>query len=93
MSLAIESGATHSVALFMPDDNDQVKKFSFGPANFKLMKETQLEIFFAEIKKTSRKYNVKRLAVAMAGLKTENDKKVSVFVCLQRIMHLFNSNR
>lgn len=82
MSLAIECGATNSVAAFLPNDgngdgNGQIKRFHFGPANFKLMKKLQLEQFIDEIKITTCRYGVKKFAIAMAGIISEKDKLVS----------------
>lgn len=78
MSLAIECGATNSIAAFLPNDgNGQIKRFHFGPANFKLMKKLQLEQFIDEIKLTTCRYGVKKFAIAMAGIISEKDKLVS----------------
>jgi len=81
MSLAIESGATNTVAIYLPniDDRKNVMRFHFGPANFKLLKQIQLESFLNDIKTTTCKHEISRLAIGMPGIIAEQDKKVSIF--------------
>ncbi|XP_054168900.1 uncharacterized protein LOC128966112 [Oppia nitens] len=92
MSLAIECGATHTVAIFVDEnettneDNNnkksdnkttkqQMKRFHFGAANYKLLKPLQLEAFLQEIKSTTAGYTIQRIAIGMPGIIADPDKK------------------
>lgn len=81
MSLAIESGATKTVAIYANDNDseDNYKRFHFGSANFRLLKPIQLESFLNDIKNTTSKYRIDRLAIGMPGIVGEQDKKVRQF--------------
>lgn len=77
MALSIEAGATNTVALYV-GANGSYKRFHFGTANFKLMKSSQLEAFFQEIKTTTAACDVKQIAIGMPGVIADQDKKVSL---------------
>ncbi|CAG2177445.1 unnamed protein product, partial [Oppiella nova] len=78
MSLAIESGATNTVAIYVgagDDSRKSLKRFHFGAANFKLLKPTQIESFLNDIKTTTAQYVIDRIAIGMPGIVGEQDKK------------------
>lgn len=82
MALAIECGASTSVAVYV-DEHDKTEinlekttRYHFGPANYKLLKPIQLEIYFRKIKATIEPNNVTALAVAMPGVLNDTDKKM-----------------
>ena len=80
MSLAIESGATTTVAVYVPNDSydpKTAKRFHFGAANFKLLKAIQLEVFLNDIKTTTSKFEIKKIAIGMPGIIGDQDKKVT----------------
>ncbi len=75
MALAIECGASHSVAVFVPAADLQTEiilektvRYHFGPANFKLLKPLELEKFLLNVAETVKERDsVQALAVAMPG--------------------------
>lgn len=73
MALAIECGASHSVAVFVPEDQveivlERTVRYHFGPANFKLLKPLELEKYFLNVAETVQEgKSVTALAVAMPG--------------------------
>lgn len=83
MSLAIECGATASVALYANHrleeayNLDNTKRYYFGPANFKLLKPIELQRFFKNIADTVQEKALVGIAVAMPGILTDSDRKVS----------------
>ena len=81
MALAIECGATNSVAVYVREDQVEIEfektiRYHFGPANFKLLKPIELERYFANIYDTVEQRDVTALAVAMPGVLNEADRKV-----------------
>ncbi len=92
MSLAIESGASNTVAIYLNNSNDHknIKRYHFGPANFKLLKSTQLESFLNDIKNTTCKHEINRLAIGMPGVIAEQDKKVIIY---ETSLLFINSNQ
>ena len=82
MALAIECGATNSVAVYVTDDQveinfEQTIRYHFGPANFKLLKPAELERYFKNIYLSVQQKDVTALAVAMPGVLNDTDRKVS----------------
>ena len=75
MALAIECGASHSVAVFVPAASlhteiilEKTVRYHFGPANFKLLKPLELEKFLLNVAETVKERDsVQALAVAMPG--------------------------
>lgn len=73
MALAIECGASHSVAVFVAEEQVEIAlertvRYHFGPANFKLLKPLELERYFLNVASTiAEKESVTALAVAMPG--------------------------
>lgn len=81
MALAIECGASNSVAVYVSKDQIEIQfektaRYHFGPANFKLLKPLELETFFKNVHDTVQEKNVTALAVAMPGILTSVDRKV-----------------
>lgn len=81
MALAIECGASNSVAVYVSEDQVEIEfektiRYHFGPANFKLLKPIELEKYFKEIYHAVEQKDVTALAVAMPGVLNETDRKV-----------------
>lgn len=82
MALAIECGASHSVAVFVPAADLQTEiilektvRYHFGPANFKLLKPLELEKFLLNVAETVKERDsVQALAVAMPGVLNDTDR-------------------
>ena len=82
MSLAVESGATNTVAIYMTSDatdHKNVKRFHFEAANFKLLRPSQLDSFLNDIKTTTCKLKITRIAIGMPGIIGDQDRKVNRF--------------
>ena len=84
MALAIECGASNSVAVYVSDDQIEIElenttRYHFGPANFKLLKGNELERYFTEIYENVQERDVTALSVAMPGVLNETDRKVCIF--------------
>jgi len=95
MALAIECGATNSVAVFVSEDQIEIEfektiRYHFGPANFKLLKPIELEKFFINIYNTvEQRDEVTALAVAMPGVLNDTDKKVHAHIRVIRFIYNF----
>jgi hypothetical protein len=65
--LAIESGATSSSVVYIPDGSgkNETLRFRFGPANFCLMTLTQLSKYFREIKSAVKGASVSTVGIGM----------------------------
>lgn len=92
MSLAIECGATNSVAVYVQDEQEeiefeQVKKYHFGPANFKLLKLNELEKYFQNVYDIVEEKDISALAIAMPGVLNETDRKVSNYCCYDSTLY------
>ena len=68
--LGIECGATHTVALH--ESAGQVIRAGFGPANLRLLNDTQLARHLRQIAKQFPKPSA--VAIGMAGARTNSDK-------------------
>jgi hypothetical protein len=78
MSLAIESGATSSSVVYIPDGSgkNETLRFRLGPANFCLMTHNQLSEYFREIKSALKGASVRTVGIGMPGILNEKNKNV-----------------
>lgn len=76
MSLAIECGATSSEVFVVGDDGNIQKQFLFGSANYRLMDESSLEVFFRNIRDRLLSYPIHSIGIGIAGIVDSTDKEV-----------------
>ncbi len=68
MSLAIECGATSSDAILIADDGTIQKHIRLGSANYQLMDEDKIKVFFQEIREFLFSYPIHCIGVGMPGV-------------------------
>lgn len=75
--LGVECGATRSVALLAPGGDQPALRAEFGPANLRLLDDTELMAHFTEIKafQTKSVASLAGIAIGMAGMRTETDRQ------------------
>jgi N-acetylmuramic acid 6-phosphate etherase len=73
--LGIECGATHSIAILTQDGADKAVQYEAGPANVRLLKDSELIAHFKKISAFhEKKVAPSAVAIAMAGARTQADK-------------------
>lgn len=76
MSLAIECGATSSDAILVADNGSIHKHFRFGSANYQLMDEEKLRVFFQDIHDHLLAFPIHSVGVGMPGIVDSTDTQV-----------------
>lgn len=76
MSLAIECGATSSDVILVADNGNIQKHFRLGSANYQLMDDEQLEIFFHNIGDRLISLPVHSIGIGMPGIVDSTDVQV-----------------
>lgn len=76
MSLAIECGATSSDVILVTDSGIIQKYFRSGSANYRLMDEEKLELFFQDINSVLHSFSIDSIGLGMPGILDSTDVQV-----------------
>jgi N-acetylmuramic acid 6-phosphate etherase len=75
--LGVECGATHTVALYAPGNDQPCQRAEFGPANLRLLDDAALLEHFTKIKsiQPNPAPPLTGIAIGMAGMRTDADRQ------------------
>lgn len=76
MSLSVECGASSSDVILVADNGSIQKHFCLGSANYQLMDEEKLEVFFRKIHGHLSALPIHSIGIGMPGIVDSTDVQV-----------------